>query len=76
MTKFKTIKSKLREIFFNKGWYYEIEDKTPPYYDIYTTTLKFIEDNFYKENKKSCELRHKTNTSQKENGKLRKTTYK
>ena len=45
------VKKELRQLFQDKGWMYEIEGQTPPYYNIYSAVTGFIEEKFYKNNK-------------------------
>lgn len=48
MTQINDIKKELKQLFHDKGWMYESEGQTPPYYNIYSAVVEFIEEKFYK----------------------------
>ena len=42
------VKEELKQLFQDRGWMYEIEGQSPPYYNIYSAITGFIEERFYK----------------------------
>ena len=77
MKSFKKIQIELRELFRTKGWMYEIEGKSVPYYNIYTSILEFIYSEFYLNNNRVKDVSKKKRILKrinKEKSKIRKET--